>query len=306
MEVKANRKRQDVEFNVRDLVLVKLQPYRQITLAKGFSNKLAKCYYGPYKVEARVGKIYDAARKIWTTKGDEQEIAKKEFIDWLKVLEGQLGDKPYLIGDSFGYADIALIPFSCWFYALDTIGNMSIEKECPKLVAWVKRCMERDSVSKSLADPHKMYEFALQWPSVFGMKVQIALAEKGVEYEYKEEDLSNKSPLLVEMNPAHKKIPVLIHNGKPICESSIIVEYIDDAWNNMHPSLLPSDPYLKAQARFWADFIDKKIYDAGKRIWRTKGDELEIAKKVFIDWLKVLEEQLGDKPCLIGDSFGLR
>ncbi|GKE11370.1 probable glutathione S-transferase [Tanacetum coccineum] len=138
------------------------------------------------------------------------------------------------------------------------------------------------------------------------MKVQIALTEKGVEYEYKEEDLSNKSSLLFEMNPTHKKIPVLIHNGKPICESNIIVEYIDDAWNNMHPSLLPSDPYLKAQARFWADFIDKKIYDAGKRIWSTKGDELEIAMKVFIDWLKVLEGQLGDKPCLIGDSFGLR
>ncbi|GKA22012.1 ty3-gypsy retrotransposon protein [Tanacetum coccineum] len=57
MEVKANRKRRDVEFNVGDLVLVKLQPYRQITLAKRFSNKLAKRYYGPYKVEARVGKV---------------------------------------------------------------------------------------------------------------------------------------------------------------------------------------------------------------------------------------------------------
>nr|GEW28254.1 glutathione S-transferase [Tanacetum cinerariifolium] len=143
-----------------------------------------------------------------------------------------------------------------------------------------------------------------RWPSVFGTRVQIALAEKGVEYEYKEENLSNKSSLLLEMNPAHKKIPVLIHNGKPICESNIIVEYIDDAWENKSSSLLPSDPFLKAQARFWADFIDKKIYDAGKRIWRTKGDELEIAKKEFIDWLKVLEEQLGDKPYLIGDSFG--
>ena len=57
MEVKANRKRRDVEFNIGDMVLVKLQPYRQITLAKRHSNKLAKRYYGPYKVEARVGKV---------------------------------------------------------------------------------------------------------------------------------------------------------------------------------------------------------------------------------------------------------
>ncbi|GJS47909.1 ty3-gypsy retrotransposon protein [Tanacetum coccineum] len=57
MECKANCKRRDVEFNVGDMVLVKLQPYRQITLAKRLSNKLAKRYYGPYKVEARVGKV---------------------------------------------------------------------------------------------------------------------------------------------------------------------------------------------------------------------------------------------------------
>ncbi|GJW93030.1 ty3-gypsy retrotransposon protein [Tanacetum coccineum] len=57
MEVKANRKRRYIEFKVRDLVLVKLQPYRQVTLAKRLSNKLAKRYYGPYKVEARVGKV---------------------------------------------------------------------------------------------------------------------------------------------------------------------------------------------------------------------------------------------------------
>ncbi|GJR19464.1 ty3-gypsy retrotransposon protein, partial [Tanacetum coccineum] len=57
MEVKANRKRRDIEFKVGDLVLVKLQPYRQVTLAKRLSNKLAKRYYGPYKVEARVGKV---------------------------------------------------------------------------------------------------------------------------------------------------------------------------------------------------------------------------------------------------------
>ncbi|KAL4014797.1 hypothetical protein IC575_027015 [Cucumis melo] len=62
------------------------------------------------------------------------------------------------------------------------------------------------------------------WPSMFGMRVRIALAQKGVAYEYVEEDLRNKSPLLLQMNPIHKKIPVLIHNGKPICESSIIVQ----------------------------------------------------------------------------------
>jgi glutathione S-transferase len=66
------------------------------------------------------------------------------------------------------------------------------------------------------------------WPSMFGMRVRIALAEKGIKHESKEVHLRNKSDLLLKMNPVYKKVPVLIHNGKPVCESLIIVQYIDD------------------------------------------------------------------------------
>ncbi|KAB5521730.1 hypothetical protein DKX38_026049 [Salix brachista] len=55
--------------------------------------------------------------------------------------------------------------------------------------------------------------------------------------------------MLLEMNPVYKKVPVLIHNGKLICESLIVVQYIDEVWNNKSP-LLPSDPYQRAQSRF--------------------------------------------------------
>ncbi|GMP53287.1 hypothetical protein CsSME_00018787 [Camellia sinensis var. sinensis] len=142
------------------------------------------------------------------------------------------------------------------------------------------------------------------WASMFGMRVRIALAEKGIEYEYKEEDLWNKSSLLLEMNPVHKKIPVLIHNGKSVCESLIAVEYIDEVWNEKAP-LLPSDPYQKAQARFWADYVDKKIYDIGRKIlYSNVEEEKEEGKKGFIECLKVLEGELGDKPYFGGEVFG--
>ncbi|GJT65723.1 probable glutathione S-transferase [Tanacetum coccineum] len=95
------------------------------------------------------------------------------------------------------------------------------------------------------------------WASMYGMRVRIALAEKGIPYEYKEQDLRNKSQLLLDMNPVHKKIPVLIHNGKPVCESGIIVEYIDEVWNDKAP-LFSDDAYAKGSAMFWADFIDTK------------------------------------------------
>ncbi|XP_043701066.1 probable glutathione S-transferase [Telopea speciosissima] len=141
------------------------------------------------------------------------------------------------------------------------------------------------------------------WPSPFGMRVRIALAEKGISYQYRDENLQDKSPLLLQMNPVHKKIPVLVHNGKPICESLNIVQYIDEFWNGKS-ALLPSDPYQRAQARFWADYTDKMIYPCIRGIYTGKGEEQEKAKKEFIEVLKVLEGELGDKPYFGGDSFG--
>ncbi|MCL7031493.1 hypothetical protein MKW94_013893 [Papaver nudicaule] len=141
------------------------------------------------------------------------------------------------------------------------------------------------------------------WASPFGMRARVALAEKGIEYEYKEENLAEKSPLLLKMNPVHKKIPVLIHDGKPVCESLIIVQYIDEVWHDKSP-LMPSDPYQRAQARFWADYIEKKIYDCGRRVYMNKGEDQEKAKVELIESLKVLESELGDKPYFGGEKFG--
>ncbi|KAF8042344.1 hypothetical protein BT93_A0844 [Corymbia citriodora subsp. variegata] len=142
------------------------------------------------------------------------------------------------------------------------------------------------------------------WPSPFGMRARIALREKGVHFDLREEELlSNKSPLLLQMNPIHKKIPVLIHNGKPVCESQIIVQYIDETWDPESP-LLPSNPYERARARFWADYVDKKILPGGRAAWRSTGEDQEAGKKEFIEGLKVMEGELGDKAYFGGQRFG--
>nr|GMD33323.1 probable glutathione S-transferase [Ipomoea batatas] len=105
-------------------------------------------------------KLYDISRKTWTTKVEELEAGVKELIGCLKVLEGTLGDKPYFGGESFGFVDVSLIGFYSWFYTWESFGHFSVEAECPKLIAWAKRCMEKESVSKSLPDSHKVLEFA--------------------------------------------------------------------------------------------------------------------------------------------------
>lgn len=147
------------------------------------------------------------------------------------------------------------------------------------------------------------------WLSMFGLRVLIALKEKGVEYEYLEQNLLSKSQLLLESNPIHKKVPVLIHNGKPICESLAIVQYIDEVWPSQKP-FLPSDPYQRAIARFWADYINKKVYDAGARIIRCPaGEQREQAKKDYIECLVtldgVLRDVYGGGPYFGGEQIGL-
>lgn len=111
--------------------------------------------------------LHSAGSKVWETKGEEQ--ANKEFFDALKLLEGELGDKQYFGGDTFGFVDISLIPYYSWFYAYETFGNFSIEAECPKLVAWAKRCLLKESVSKALPDGVKVYEFVLLLRKVKGL-----------------------------------------------------------------------------------------------------------------------------------------
>ncbi|KAI9111846.1 hypothetical protein K1719_017536 [Acacia pycnantha] len=140
------------------------------------------------------------------------------------------------------------------------------------------------------------------WFSPFPLRVKIALNIKSLEYENIEETLYPKSQLLVQSNPVHKKIPVLLHGDKPICESRIILEYIDEVWNS-GPSILPSDAYDRAMARFWAAYIDDKCMLAMAKCVRVDDEE---ARKPCLeeieDSLVTIEGEL-QKCCREGKGY---
>ncbi|CAN4124355.1 unnamed protein product [Withania somnifera] len=114
------------------------------------------------------------------------------------------------------------------------------------------------------------------WASPFVNRVEIALKIKSIEFDFTQETFLTKSELLLKSNPVYKKIPVLFHEEKPICESLVILQYIDEAWPH-GTSILPSDPYDRAIARFWSAYIDEKWCPLFVEFRNAEGKEAKTA-----------------------------
>ncbi|CAN0854534.1 Glutathione S-transferase U7 [Linum grandiflorum] len=143
------------------------------------------------------------------------------------------------------------------------------------------------------------------WTSPYKARVELALRLKSIPFKFIEEDLSNKSSLLLSSNPIHKKIPVLIHNGNPISESLIILEYIDETWSHTNP-LLPEDPHARSTARFWMQFVDQTILPTSLKSAKTRdGDELGKIMEELSQQLKLLEKELDGKEYFGGERIGM-
>ena len=99
-------------------------------------------------------------------------------------------------------------------------------------------------------------------------KVRIVLAEKSLEwekYDVKLPEKENTTPWYTALNPKGV-IPTLVHNDKPVIESSIICEYLED--NFPDPVLRPEDTWLRARMRTWMNHIDEKLHNAcGALTW---------------------------------------
>ena len=99
--------------------------------------------------------------------------------------------------------------------------------------------------------------------SICSNRVIIALAEKGItDWIPRRISLLNRDqfkPDYLKLNP-QGVVPTLVHDGKPIRESSLICSYVDDLRPN--PPLKPSDPVERCYLAEWVKLFDDRGYEA--------------------------------------------
>lgn len=181
-------------------------------------------------------------------------------------------------------------------------------------------------------------------PVANSLKSLIPLKEKGLEFESVYVDLhkfEQHEPWFVKINP-EGQVPVLDHDGIIITHTTVINEYLEDAFPDT-PPLRPADAVGKARMRYWNKFIDEHVmnyvsmwgwhrmvgviargvesgefehlveriplYEQREK-WRTARsgfDEKDLAnatRKIEVAVDKV-EDQLKQAPWLAGDMFTL-
>ncbi|HEV8689422.1 MAG TPA: glutathione S-transferase family protein [Ideonella sp.] len=132
-------------------------------------------------------------------------------------------------------------------------------------------------------------------------RAAIVLAEKGVAFERRDVDLSNKPDWFLTVSPLGKT-PVLLVGDEALFESAVICEYLDET---RAPRLHPVDPLERARHRGWIEFgsallnLIAAFYNA--------PDEAQLLRRAqdIRTRLERLETVLGDGPFFSGARFSV-
>jgi glutathione S-transferase len=97
-------------------------------------------------------------------------------------------------------------------------------------------------------------------PVANSLKTLIAVKEKGLQFQSIYIDLhkfEQHEPWFVAINP-EGQVPVLDHDGHIITHTTVIGEYLEDAFPDA-PALRPPDALGKARMRYWNKFCDEHV-----------------------------------------------
>ena len=125
-----------------------------------------------------------------------------------------------------------------------------------------------------------MIEFYTSHGSVCATKVGLTLAEKGIEPVYRNLNLRTGETHTAEylkLNP-NGVVPTLIDNGNVITESTVICEYLEDAYPE--PPLRPTGAYENAMMRLWTRRTDAEIHYATAKITFASKPLIDMSKQL--------------------------
>ena len=104
----------------------------------------------------------------------------------------------------------------------------------------------------------KLYHF---WSSTCSRKVRICLAEKELDWQSFHVDIvknrDNLQEWYLKLNP-NGVVPTLDHDVQIVTESNIIIEYLDESFQNK--TLKPNDTYERALMRLWMDKAETIVH----------------------------------------------
>jgi glutathione S-transferase len=97
-------------------------------------------------------------------------------------------------------------------------------------------------------------------PVANSLKSLIPLHEKGLQFESRYVDLhkfEQHEPWFVAINP-EGQVPVLDHDGFIVTHTTVINEYLEDAFPDA-PPLRPNEPRGNSRMRYWNKFVDEHV-----------------------------------------------
>ena len=106
-----------------------------------------------------------------------------------------------------------------------------------------------------------LHGFAL---SNYYNKVKLALLEKGIPFEEAYVGTKSTDPAVLACSPLGK-IPFMNTEQGGLCESQVILEYLEDVYPQ--PPLLPADPYARAKVRELVTFLDWHLEMAARQLY---------------------------------------
>lgn len=115
-----------------------------------------------------------------------------------------------------------------------------------------------------------MFELVVFENCPFCHRCQLVLLEKGAAFRTVQIERSKKQDSKHLLSP-YVRVPVLWHDGRPVYESSIINEYLEEIVPT--PALLPQDAGRKALSRFWIDFCNTRFMPAYFNLLKERNPE---------------------------------